>query len=46
VGLKHKFSNRLMGDAKVGYLKSTDSTTGGFTNYKGPLAYLSLSYSL
>jgi hypothetical protein len=35
-----------MGDAKIGYLKSDDQTTGGFTNYKGPLAYLSLSYSL
>jgi hypothetical protein len=45
-GLKHKFGNRLMGDAKVGYLRSTDGTTGGFTNYKGPLAYVSLSYSL
>jgi hypothetical protein len=45
-GLKHKFNNRLMGDAKIGYLRSTDGTTGGFTNYKGPLAYVSLSYSL
>ena len=46
VGLKHKFSDRMMGDAKAGYLKSQDQTTGGFTNYDGPLAYVSLSYSL
>jgi hypothetical protein len=46
VGLKHKFGSRLTGDGKVGYLQSTDGTTGGFTNYRGPLAYLSLTYSL
>jgi hypothetical protein len=46
VGLKHRFTNRIYGDAKVGYMKSTDQTTGGFTNYNGPLAYLSLTYAL
>jgi len=46
VGLKHKFSDRLMGEGKAGYLRRTDGTTGGFTNYRGPLAYLSLTYSL
>jgi hypothetical protein len=45
-GLKHKFSDRLIGDGKIGYLKSTDPTTGGFTNYHGPLAYVALTYSL
>jgi len=45
-GLKHKFNNRLMADAKVGYLERTDPTTGGFTNYHGPLAYIALTYSL
>ena len=46
VGLKHKFSDRLIGEGKAGYLRRTDGTTGGFTNYRGPLAYLSLTYSL
>ncbi len=46
VGLKHKFTDRIFGDAKVGYMKSTNATTGGFTNYNGPLAYLALTYAL
>jgi hypothetical protein len=45
-GLKHKFTSRLLCDCKVGYLESTDPTTGGFTNYHGPLAYVALTYSL
>jgi len=45
-GLKHKFSDRLVGDGKIGYFDSTNGTTGGFTNYKGPLAYLALEYAL
>ena len=46
VGLKHKFSERLFGEGKLGYIKATSATTGNFTNYKGPLAYVSLTYSL
>jgi hypothetical protein len=45
-GLKHKFSDRLMSEGKVGYLERTDPTTGGFTNYHGPLVYVALTYSL
>ncbi len=45
-GLKHKFSARLLGEFKAGYLQRTDDTTGGFTNYHGPLVYASLTYSL
>ena len=45
-GIKHKFSSRLIGEAKVGYMKGTSDTTGGFTNFNGPLAYLSLTYAL
>jgi len=45
-GLKHKFSDRLLADGKIGYLRKTDDTTGGFTNYHGPLAYVALTYSL
>ncbi|MFI5356121.1 MAG: hypothetical protein ACHQ4G_02175 [Opitutales bacterium] len=46
VGLKHKFSDRIVGDVKLGYLDRTDDTTGGFTNYRGPLAYVALTYAL
>lgn len=46
IGVKHKFSDWLMAEAKVGYLRSTDGTTGSFTNYRGPLAYVSLEYKL
>ncbi|HXQ81015.1 MAG TPA: hypothetical protein VN775_06875, partial [Opitutaceae bacterium] len=45
-GLKHKFSDRLMGEGKVGYIRKTDDTTGGFTNYQSPLAYVAFTYSL
>jgi len=45
-GLKHLFNNRLQGELRVGYLRRTDATTGGFTNYRGPLAYASITYSL
>jgi len=46
LGLKHKFTARLIGEAKVGYLRSTDGTTGSFTNYHGPLAYMALEFAL
>ena len=45
-GLKHKFGDNLIGEAKVGYLRMSNPTTGGFTNYHGPLAYVALTYSL
>ena len=37
LGWKHKFSDRLIAEGKAGYLRRTDGTTGGFTNYRGPL---------
>jgi hypothetical protein len=46
VGLKHKFTDRLIGDGKIGYLRDTDATTGGFTNFHGPLAYIALEIAL
>jgi len=46
LSLKHKFNDRLSGEAKGGFLRLTDPTTGGFTNYHGPLAYVALTYSL
>lgn len=44
--LKHKFSNRMMGNIKLGYVDSQSDTTGGRTDFHGPLAYVSLDYSL
>jgi len=46
VGLKHKFSSRFILNAKVGYLDSKNDTTGGNTNFRGPLGYVSLDYAL
>lgn len=45
-GLKHKLSDKLILNAKVGYFDSKSDTTGGNTNFKGPLAYVSLDYAL
>ena len=46
VGVKHKFSPRMVMHAKVGYLDSQNDTTGGNTNYRGPLGFVSLDYAL
>jgi len=46
VGLKHKFSDRMVGSAKVGYFKSDSETTGGFANYKGTIGYLTIDYKM
>jgi hypothetical protein len=46
VGVKHRFSDRLTGLAKVGFLDSRNDTTGGNTNFRGPLALLSVEYGL
>ncbi|MEJ1972348.1 MAG: hypothetical protein WDM96_07770 [Lacunisphaera sp.] len=45
-GVKHKLGDRMFLNAKVGYFDSRNDTTGGNTNFKGPVAYLSLDYSL
>lgn len=46
VGLKHKFSDKWIGHAKMGYIDHQNDTTGGFTNFRGPLAYVALEYGL
>jgi hypothetical protein len=46
VGLKHKFSDKWVGQGKIGYFNSVNDTTGGMTNYHGPMAYLSLEHAL
>ena len=44
--IRHKFSDRCVGSAKIGYYDSKNDTTGGYTNFKGPVGYLSLDYAL
>jgi len=46
VGVKHKFSEKWIGHAKVGYFESTNDTTGGNTNFRGPRAYFAVEYGL
>lgn len=46
LAIKRKFSDRLMGTAKIGYIDATSIMTGGNTDFRGPLGYVSLDYSL
>lgn len=46
LGLKHKLTDHLVADAKVGYASSRNDTTGGRTNYHAPMAYVALTYGL
>jgi len=46
VGLKHKFSDRCLGEAKLGYYDAKSDTTGGHTNFRGPVGYLSVTLAL
>ncbi|HVZ63360.1 MAG TPA: hypothetical protein VG936_02140 [Lacunisphaera sp.] len=46
VGAKHKLSDKLMLNAKLGYMDSMNDTTGGNTNFRGPVGYLSFDYAL
>jgi hypothetical protein len=44
--VKHLLGDRMFLNAKVGYFDSRNDTTGGNTNYHGPMAYLSIDYAL
>lgn len=44
VGLKHKFTAKMVGTAKVGYIESKNDTSGGFADYRGPVGYLALEH--
>jgi hypothetical protein len=44
--VKRKLTDRLIGTLKVGYFDSQNDTTGGRTNFRGPMAYVSLDYAL
>lgn len=46
VGLIHKVSDRFIASAKVGYFEHKNDTTGGNTDFRGPLAYVSVTYGL
>ena len=41
-GLIRKLSTRWLASAKVGYFDHTNDTTGGYTNFRGPLGYISM----
>ncbi|SDS43784.1 hypothetical protein [Opitutus sp. GAS368] len=45
VGVKHKLTDKLLLNAKLGYFDSQNDTTGGFTNYHGPVAYVAFDRS-
>ena len=46
VGVKHKFSDKWICNAKVGYFESKNDTTGGRANFHGPLAYVAFEHGL
>ena len=46
VGIKQKISDKIMFNAKVGYIDSVNNATGTFTNYHGPLGYISMDFAL
>lgn len=45
-GVKQKITDRLIGQLKAGYFHSRSDTTGGYANFHGPMAYVSLDYAL
>lgn len=45
VGIRHMISPKLVMNAKVGYIDSKNDTTGGYTNYRGPMAYLAFDHA-
>ncbi|PAW67164.1 MAG: hypothetical protein B9S34_06265 [Opitutia bacterium Tous-C1TDCM] len=44
-GVKHKFTPKLLGSAKVGYIDSRNLTAGGNSDFKGPLFYAALEHA-
>lgn len=42
VGIIRKLSAQWLATAKLGYLENRNETTGGNTNFRGPLGYLSM----
>ncbi len=46
VGVKHKFTGSWIGHAKLGYFESKNDTSGGRSDFHGPLAYVAFEYGL
>jgi hypothetical protein len=44
-GVKHKFAAKTVGAAKVGYFETKNETSGGNSNFRGPVAYVSLEHA-
>ncbi|MBI5691897.1 MAG: hypothetical protein HZC55_17590 [Verrucomicrobia bacterium] len=42
LGVRYKIDDKTLLNAKVGYCDSENSTRGGFADFSGPLAYLSI----
>ena len=42
VGVTRKLSAQWLGSAKLGYIESRNDTSGGNTNFRGPLGYVSM----
>jgi hypothetical protein len=45
VGVKHKLSEKTVLSGKLGYIDSTNDTLGGFADFSGPLAYVSIQHA-
>ena len=46
LAVKHRFTEKIRGTVKVGYFEQDNTTTGGFTNFHGPMAYFSIEHAL
>lgn len=46
IELKHKISKTWLANGKLGYFDSKNDTAGGFMNFRGPIAYISLEHAL
>ncbi len=42
-GVRYKYDSKTVISAKAGYIDSNNTTTGGFTDFRGPLAYVSVT---
>ena len=46
IGVKHKFSDKWVGNFKVGHFDSVNDTSGGHQNFHGPVGYVSFDRAL
>ena len=44
-GVKHKLSEKTVVCGKLGYMDSNNATLGGFADFSGPLAYVSIQHA-